>query len=57
LVRAVIWEYWFTSLAEKRETGMWWKRKLIGLYAPALTYQADGKPGVWEWPPQTPPRP
>ena len=29
-VRAVIWQYWFTSLAEKRATGMWWRRKYAG---------------------------
>ena len=57
LVRAVIWEYWFTSLAEKRATGMWWRRKLLGLYAPTLTLQPDGKLAVVEWPPQTPLRP
>jgi hypothetical protein len=57
LVRAVIWEYWFTSLAEKRATGMWWRRKYLGLYAPTLTVQADGKLGVVEWPPQMLPRP
>jgi Lipase maturation factor len=56
-VRAVVWEYWFTSLAAKRETGMWWRRKFLGLYAPTLTYLPDGQPGVVEWPAQLPPRP
>jgi lipase maturation factor 1 len=49
-VRAVLWQYWFTSIEEKRRTGNWWKRTLIGLYAPELTRQADGAPGVVEWP-------
>ena len=49
-VRAVMWQYWFTSVEEKRRTGNWWKRKLIGIYAPELTRQADGTPGVVEWP-------
>lgn len=35
-VRVVIWQYWFTTLAEKRASGAWWKRKLIGAYAPSL---------------------
>ena len=26
-VRAVLWQYWFTSMAEKRQTGDWWKRQ------------------------------
>ena len=56
-VRAIIWRYWFTSLAEKRETGMWWRRKLLGLYAPTLTRLPDGQLGVVEWPPQVPLRP
>ncbi len=55
-VRAVIWQYWFTSLAEKRATGMWWRRKFLGLYAPELTYGPDGKLGVVEWPPPAMPR-
>jgi hypothetical protein len=55
-VRAVLWQYWFTSLAEKRQTGMWWKRKLLGLYAPTLQKLPDGKLGVVEWPPPLPPR-
>lgn len=49
-VRAVMWQYWFTSVEEKRRTGNWWKRTLIGLYAPVLTRQADGTPSVVEWP-------
>lgn len=41
-VRAVLWQYWFTSLAEKRQTGDWWKRQMLGLYAPMITRGADG---------------
>jgi hypothetical protein len=36
-VRAVLWQYWFTSIQEKRRTGNWWRRESIGLYAPELT--------------------
>ena len=39
LVRAVLWQYWFTSMKEKRETGNWWRRQLLGLYAPVLSQQ------------------
>jgi lipase maturation factor 1 len=35
-VRAVRWQYWFTTPEEKRATGAWWKRKELGLYAPEL---------------------
>ena len=56
-LRAVIWEYWFASLEEKRATGRWWRRKFLGLYAPTLTYLPDGRLGVLEWPPQVMPRP
>ena len=42
-VRAVIWQYWFTTLAEKRTTGMWWRREFRGLYAPTLTHPARRK--------------
>jgi len=54
-VRAVRWQYWFTSIDEKRHTGNWWKRNLIGLYAPTLTRQPDGKYDALEWPGPQPP--
>jgi len=41
-LRAVKWQYWFTTPAEKRATGAWWKRELIGLYAPELRRTATG---------------
>jgi hypothetical protein len=47
-VRAVIWQYWFTDLKTKRETGMWWRRELLGLYAPALERTPDGKIAIVE---------
>jgi hypothetical protein len=49
-VRAVLWQYWFTTMEEKRSTGNWWKRELMGLYAPVLTKQPDGKFSVLQWP-------
>ncbi|HZX97645.1 MAG TPA: lipase maturation factor family protein [Myxococcales bacterium] len=41
-VRAVKWQYWFTTRYEKRKTGAWWKREARGLYAPALHIGAEG---------------
>ncbi len=35
-VRAVLWQYEFTTPAEKRRTGNWWKRRLLGVYAPGV---------------------
>jgi hypothetical protein len=49
-VRAVLWQYWFTTMAEKKTTGNWWRRELIGLYAPVLTRTAEGKFAVAQWP-------
>jgi hypothetical protein len=54
-VRAVIWQYWFTSMAEKREHGLWWRRQFLGLYAPAIELAADGRIGVTQWPEPMPP--
>jgi hypothetical protein len=53
-VRAMLWQYWFTSMPEKRRTGNWWKRSLLGLYAPVITRQPDRKFGVVEWPDDLP---
>jgi hypothetical protein len=49
-IRAVLWQYWFTTMAEKRATGKWWRRELVGLYAPTLERSADGEIKVVEWP-------
>jgi len=46
----VLWQYWFTTMAEKRAHGMWWRRQLLGLYAPTLERGADGNISVIEWP-------
>ncbi len=45
MVRAVIWQYWFTDWAEKRQ-GFWWRRQLLGSYAPTIEREDDGKFGV-----------
>jgi hypothetical protein len=46
MVRAVLWQYWFTTIDEKRATGEWWRRLLLGAYAPTLTIGPDGKIGM-----------
>jgi hypothetical protein len=53
-IRAVLWQYWFTTLQEKRSTGMWWRRELLGLYAPTLERSADGEIKAVEWPTMPP---
>ena len=35
-VRAVLWQYWFTTSEERARTGNWWNRKLLGDYAPEV---------------------
>ena len=45
-VRAVLWQYWFTGMKEKRATGDWWRRQLLGAYAPTLAIGPDGKVGI-----------
>src|SRR5712692_3088210 len=35
-VRAMLWRYWFTTPEERRKTGAWWHRQLIGQYAPTV---------------------
>ncbi len=49
-VRAVIWQYWFTTMSEKRTQGLWWRRKFLGLYAPTLEREPDGTIHGVEWP-------
>ena len=49
-VRAVLWQYWFTSLSDKREKGLWWRREFLGSYAPTIEREADGTLRGVEWP-------
>jgi hypothetical protein len=49
-LRAVLWQYWFTSMDEKRRTGNWWRREYLGLYAPEIAPAASGDFTVVEWP-------
>jgi lipase maturation factor 1 len=50
-VRAIIWQYWFSSEAEKHATGVWWRRQLLGTYAPTIETESDGKIGIVAFPP------
>jgi hypothetical protein len=54
-IRAVLWQYWFTTPGEKRATGLWWRRQLLGLYAPTLERQPDGRIAILQWPSNTEP--
>jgi hypothetical protein len=54
-LRAVLWQYWFTSGEEKRRTGNWWRRQWVGLYAPEITLTADGRPEIVKWADELPP--
>jgi lipase maturation factor 1 len=49
-VRAVIWQYWFTTMSEKRTQGLWWRRQFLGLYAPTIERERDGTVRGVEWP-------
>jgi hypothetical protein len=53
-VRAVLWQYWFTTPEEKRAQKMWWRREQLGLYAPVLEREDDGRIVVLQWPAMEP---
>ena len=36
-IRALFYQYRFTTLEEKRQTGAWWNRKLLGTYLPPMS--------------------
>jgi hypothetical protein len=45
-VRALIWQYWFSTPEEKRQQGVWWTRQYLGTYAPTILRRPDGRYGV-----------
>jgi lipase maturation factor 1 len=49
-IRTVLWQYWFTTMSERRATGLWWRRQFVGLYAPTLERDANGQIRGVEWP-------
>jgi len=48
-VRAVLWQYCHHN-ARKHSQGLWWRRQPLGLYAPALEREPDGRIAVLQWP-------
>ena len=42
LVRTVLWQYWFSTPQQKRAQHIWWRRQLLGTYAPTLTRLPNG---------------
>lgn len=38
-IRAELYDYQFTNCAERRKTGAWWKRKLVGQYLPVMSFK------------------
>jgi hypothetical protein len=46
LVRAVLWQYWFSTLEQKRTEGVWWQRQFLGAYAPTRIKRPNGRFGV-----------
>ncbi len=44
-VRARVYEYRFTTPAERRETGDWWVRTLVGEHLPPVRLHATASPG------------
>jgi lipase maturation factor 1 len=53
-VRAVLWQYWFTSMTEQRAHGLWWRRQFLGLYAPTFDRTSDGTIAIVEMPTESP---
>jgi lipase maturation factor 1 len=49
-IRIVLWQYWFTTMKEKRISRMWWRKQWLGLYAPTLERDWKGNIKVIEWP-------
>jgi hypothetical protein len=49
-VRAELWQYWFTTMQEKRSTGLWWRREYLGLYAPTIERDPGGGIRAVEYP-------
>ncbi len=42
-VRAVLWQYWFSTPEQKRAQGVWWTREFRRQYTPVLTRGPDGR--------------
>jgi hypothetical protein len=42
LVRAVLWQYWFSTAKKKQTERVWWQRQFLGTYAPTLIRVPNG---------------
>lgn len=42
-LRATLYDYRFTTSAERRETGSWWTRRILRPYTPTLMLAPDGR--------------
>jgi hypothetical protein len=45
-MRAVLWQYWFSTPEQKRLEGIWWTRQYLGTYTPTLERMPDGRYGM-----------
>jgi hypothetical protein len=50
VVRSVRYQYWFTSEQTRRQQGLWWRREMLGEYAPTLEREPDGKIVILDFP-------
>jgi hypothetical protein len=42
-VRAVLYQYWFSTPEEKRTQHVWWTRQYLGTYSPTFAHLPDGR--------------
>jgi lipase maturation factor 1 len=42
MVKTILWQYWFTDLLTKRNTGAWWRRQEVGPFAPSVSRDSTG---------------
>ena len=47
-VRAELYRYEFTSPEERKQSGQWWKRQLVGQYFPKISLQDEGLRQVFQ---------
>jgi hypothetical protein len=40
-LRATLYDYRFTTAAERRASGAWWERTVVGAYAPVMSLGAE----------------
>jgi lipase maturation factor 1 len=45
-VRTVMYQYWFSDWHTQRTRGTYWKRQMLGFYAPTLHWQSNGTIGI-----------